>query len=126
MRASVPTELHIYPGAPDAFELAAAAKVSPPALRDRFDILSRAFSWSEPEKKSMPRPWMDRKAPRPWNGATKRGKEYVYDTSQLSPEQNSAGKAWIRLCFVRMFFLYPKIAPELLFRLAKALFRQGH
>lgn len=51
MRASVPTELHIYPGAPDAFELAAAAKVSPPALRDRFDALSRAFSWSEPEKK---------------------------------------------------------------------------
>jgi acetyl esterase/lipase len=46
MRAGVPTELHVYPGAPHGFDLAAGAKVSQAALRDRFDALRQAFSRS--------------------------------------------------------------------------------
>lgn len=47
MRAGVPTELHVYPGAPHGFDVAAEAKVARAAVRDRFDALRRAFSRSE-------------------------------------------------------------------------------
>ena len=44
MRAGVPTELHVYPGAFHGFDMAAGASVSQTAQRDRFDALRRAFS----------------------------------------------------------------------------------
>lgn len=42
MRAGVPTELHIYPGAPHAFMLAAEAQVSRAFARDSMAALARA------------------------------------------------------------------------------------
>ena len=44
MRAGVPTELHVYPGAFHGFDLIANAKVSQIAVRDELDALRRAFS----------------------------------------------------------------------------------
>ncbi len=46
MRAGVPTELHVYPGAFHGFDIAAGAKVTQSALRDRLGALARAFSRS--------------------------------------------------------------------------------
>jgi len=46
MRAGVPTELHVYPGAVHGFDIAAGAKVSQSAMRDRLDALARALSRS--------------------------------------------------------------------------------
>ena len=46
MRAGVPTELHVYPGAFHGFNMAADAKVSQAFMRDYFDALARAFSRS--------------------------------------------------------------------------------
>jgi acetyl esterase/lipase len=43
MRAGVPTELHVYPGAYHGFNMAANAKVSQAALRDQLDALARVF-----------------------------------------------------------------------------------
>jgi acetyl esterase/lipase len=43
MRAGVPTELHVYPGAFHGFNMVANAKVSQSALRDQLDALKRAF-----------------------------------------------------------------------------------
>lgn len=45
-RAGVPTELHVYPGAPHGFDAASGTQVAHAALRDRFDALRRAFSRS--------------------------------------------------------------------------------
>jgi acetyl esterase/lipase len=44
IRAGVPTELHVYPGAFHGFDLMPTAKVSQAATRDRLDALRRAFS----------------------------------------------------------------------------------
>ncbi|HLI08762.1 MAG TPA: alpha/beta hydrolase [Ktedonobacteraceae bacterium] len=44
MRAGVPTELHVYPGAFHGFNMVADAKVSQMAVRDQMDALRRAFS----------------------------------------------------------------------------------
>src|SRR5579884_1626573 len=44
MRAGVPTELHVYPGAFHGFPMAANAKVSQAFVRDRLDALARAFA----------------------------------------------------------------------------------
>lgn len=44
MRAGVPTELHVYPGAFHGFNMVADAKVSQAMARDQFDALARAFS----------------------------------------------------------------------------------
>jgi acetyl esterase/lipase len=46
MRAGVPTELHVYPGAFHGFNMVAGANVSQSALRDQLDALRRAFSRS--------------------------------------------------------------------------------
>jgi len=43
MRAGVPTELHVYPGAFHGFNMVANAKVSQSAQRDQFHALRRAF-----------------------------------------------------------------------------------
>ncbi len=43
MRAGVPTELHVYPGAFHGFNMVADAKVSQSAVRDQLDALRRAF-----------------------------------------------------------------------------------
>ena len=48
IRAGVPTELHVYPGAFHAFPLAAEAKVSQAFVRDQLNALARAFNKSEP------------------------------------------------------------------------------
>ncbi|MDQ2887950.1 MAG: alpha/beta hydrolase [Chloroflexota bacterium] len=44
MRAGVPTELHVYPGAFHGFNMAAGAKVSQTFTRDYLDALARALS----------------------------------------------------------------------------------
>ena len=44
MRAGVPTELHVYPGAFHGFNMVADAKVSQAMARDQFAALARAFS----------------------------------------------------------------------------------
>ncbi|HTK09351.1 MAG TPA: alpha/beta hydrolase [Ktedonobacteraceae bacterium] len=44
MRAGVPTELHVYPGAFHAFPMAADAKVSQAFIRDYLNALTRAFN----------------------------------------------------------------------------------
>ncbi len=44
MRAGVPTELHVYPGAFHGFDMVADAKVSQAFVRDRLDALARAFA----------------------------------------------------------------------------------
>ena len=44
MRAGVPTELHVYPGAFHGFNMAASAKVSQAFVRDQLDALARALS----------------------------------------------------------------------------------
>jgi acetyl esterase/lipase len=44
MRAGVPTELHVYPGAFHGFHMTANAKVSLAAVRDQLDALKRALS----------------------------------------------------------------------------------
>jgi acetyl esterase/lipase len=44
VRAGVPTELHVYPGAFHGFDTVESAKVSQAAVRDRLDALARAFS----------------------------------------------------------------------------------
>ena len=44
IRAGVPTELHVYPGAFHGFHMVADAKVSLSAVRDQLDALRRAFS----------------------------------------------------------------------------------
>ncbi len=44
IRAGVPTELHVYPGAFHGFDTVEGAKVSQSAARDRLDALARAFS----------------------------------------------------------------------------------
>jgi acetyl esterase/lipase len=44
MRAGVPTELHVYPGAFHGFNMAAGAKVSQAFTRDYLDALARALS----------------------------------------------------------------------------------
>ena len=46
IRAGVPTELHVYPGAFHGFNMAASAKVSQAFVRDQLDALARAFSKS--------------------------------------------------------------------------------
>lgn len=46
MRAGVPTELHVYPGAFHGFNMMASAKVSQAFRRDQLDALARAFSKS--------------------------------------------------------------------------------
>lgn len=46
MRAGVPTELHVYPGAFHGFNMAAGAKVTQAFRRDQLDALARAFSKS--------------------------------------------------------------------------------
>ncbi len=46
MRAGVPTELHVYPGAFHGFNMMATAKVSQAFRRDQLDALARAFSKS--------------------------------------------------------------------------------
>ncbi len=46
MRAGVPTELHVYPGAFHGFNMAASAKVSQAFTRDQLDALARALSKS--------------------------------------------------------------------------------
>jgi len=43
IRAGVPTELHVYPGAFHGFDTVEGAKVSQSAARDRLDALARAF-----------------------------------------------------------------------------------
>ncbi len=43
MQAGVPTELHVYPGAYHAFDLASDAKVAQAAIRDRLNALRRAL-----------------------------------------------------------------------------------
>lgn len=44
MRAGVPTELHVYPGAYHGFSMVPGAKVTHAAVRDHLDALRRAFS----------------------------------------------------------------------------------
>jgi acetyl esterase/lipase len=44
MRAGVPTELHVYPGAYHGFSMVPSAKVSQAAARDQLNALVRAFS----------------------------------------------------------------------------------
>ncbi len=44
IRAGVPTELHVYPGAFHGFNMAADAKVTQSMTRDLFDALARALS----------------------------------------------------------------------------------
>ena len=44
MRAGVPTELHVYPGAFHAFPMAADAKVTQAFMRDYMSALARAFN----------------------------------------------------------------------------------
>ena len=46
MRAGVPTELHVYPGAFHGFNLVADAKVTQAFHRDQLDALARAFARS--------------------------------------------------------------------------------
>ena len=46
MRAGVPTELHVYPGAFHGFNMMADAKVSQAFRRDQLDALARVFSKS--------------------------------------------------------------------------------
>lgn len=46
MRAGVPTELHVYPGAFHGFNMASGAKISLSFVRDQLDALTRAFSRS--------------------------------------------------------------------------------
>ncbi len=46
MRAGVPTELHVYPGAFHAFPMAADARVSQAFVRDYLNALTRAFTKS--------------------------------------------------------------------------------
>jgi acetyl esterase/lipase len=43
MQAGVPTELHVYPGAYHAFDLASEAKVAQATIRDRLNALRRAL-----------------------------------------------------------------------------------
>ena len=43
MRASVPTELHVYPGAYHGFRMVADAQVTQAAQRDQLNALKRAF-----------------------------------------------------------------------------------
>jgi triacylglycerol lipase len=43
MRAGVPTELHVYPGAYHGFNLTADAQVSQAAARNELTALKRAF-----------------------------------------------------------------------------------
>ncbi len=46
MRAGVPTELHVYPGAFHGFNMVTGAKVTQAFRRDQLDALARAFSRS--------------------------------------------------------------------------------
>jgi len=46
IRAGVPTELHVYPGAFHGFHRLAGAKVSQTFVRDQLDALAQAFSRS--------------------------------------------------------------------------------
>lgn len=46
MRAGVPTELHVYPGAYHGFRMVADAQVTQTAVRDQFAALKRAFDTS--------------------------------------------------------------------------------
>ncbi|MBO0796637.1 MAG: alpha/beta hydrolase, partial [Ktedonobacteraceae bacterium] len=46
MRAGVPTELHVYPGAYHGFRMVANARVTQTALRDQLTALKRAFDLS--------------------------------------------------------------------------------
>ena len=43
IRAGVPTELHVYPGAFHGFNMAESAKVTQSFTRDWLDALKRAF-----------------------------------------------------------------------------------
>ncbi|MFN8530093.1 MAG: alpha/beta hydrolase [Anaerolineae bacterium] len=47
IRAGVPTELHVYPGAYHGFRMVANAQVTQSALRDQVNALKRAFGRSE-------------------------------------------------------------------------------
>jgi acetyl esterase/lipase len=49
MRAGVPTELHVYPGAYHGFRMVADAQVTQAAMRDQFAALKRAF---DPSRRS--------------------------------------------------------------------------
>src|SRR5690606_21680999 len=44
IRAGVPTELHVYPGAPHGFQMVAEADVSRQAVRDSFTALGRLLA----------------------------------------------------------------------------------
>jgi len=47
MRAGVPTELHVYPGAYHGFRMVADAQVTQAAQRDQLNALKRAFDLSQ-------------------------------------------------------------------------------
>ena len=56
MRAGVPTELHIYPGAYHGFNMVVGAKVTRSFVRDYLDALTRAFSHNEEAEKEEKTP----------------------------------------------------------------------
>jgi acetyl esterase/lipase len=51
IRAGVPTELHVYPGAFHGFPMAADAQVTRAHTRDYLNALTRAFDKSEPTQR---------------------------------------------------------------------------
>lgn len=53
IRAGVPTELHVYPGAFHGFNMVAGAKVSQVFDRDQLDALKRTLSRDEPGKNAQ-------------------------------------------------------------------------
>jgi acetyl esterase/lipase len=53
MRAGVPTELHVYPGAYHGFRMVADAQVTQTAVRDQFAALKRAFDPSRCSDKHL-------------------------------------------------------------------------
>nr|WP_236038166.1 dienelactone hydrolase family protein [Ktedonobacter robiniae] len=54
MRAGVPTELHVYPGAYHGFRMVADAQVTQAAARDLLAALKRAFDLSRRSDKHLP------------------------------------------------------------------------
>jgi acetyl esterase/lipase len=54
MRAGVPTELHVYPGAYHGFGMATNAHVSQAAMRDQFEALKRALVGSDEQPWARP------------------------------------------------------------------------